>query len=88
SDVKVRDIDDLLEASRATVNKEERAKKIKDAQNLILTSEIPALFLYQPAYPHIISSEIKGLKDASLANFSERFNNVESWYIKTKRVWK
>ena len=88
SDIKNRDIDDLLDASRATANKEERAKKIKDAQNLILTSEIPALFLYQPAYPHIISSEIKGLKDASLANFSERFNNVESWYIKTKRAWK
>lgn len=88
SDVKVRDIDDLLEASRTTVNKEERAKKIKEAQNLILTSEIPAIFLYQPAYPYIVSSEIKGLKDAPFANFSERFNNIESWYIKTNRVWK
>lgn len=88
SDVKVRDIDDLLDASRAIANKEERAKKIREAQNLILTSEIPALFLYQPAYPYIISSEIKGLKDASFANFSERFNDIDSWYIKTKRIWK
>jgi len=88
SDIKNRDIDGLLDASRTIANKEERAKKIKEAQNLILTSEIPALFLYQPAYPYIVSSEIKGLKDSSLANFSERFNDIGAWYIKTKRIWK
>ena len=88
SDIKNRDIDGLLDASRTIANKEERAKKIKEAQNLILTSEIPALFLYQPAYPYIVSSEIKGLKDSSLANFSERFNDIGAWYIKIKRIWK
>ncbi|TAN57408.1 peptide ABC transporter substrate-binding protein [Patescibacteria group bacterium] len=88
SDIKNRDIDELLDASRTTANKEERAKKIKESQNLILTTEIPALFLYQPAYPYIVSSEIKGLKDSSLANFSERFNGIGAWYIKTKRIWK
>lgn len=88
SDVKNRDLDALLEASRATSDKGERVKKIREAQDLLLTSEIPALFLYQPAYPYIISSDIKGLKDASLANFSERFNDVGNWYIKTKRIWK
>lgn len=83
-----RDIDGLLEAGRTTMDKDERAKKIREAQNLILTSEIPALFLYQPAYPYAVMSEIKGLEDSFLANFSERFNNIENWHIKTKRVWK
>lgn len=83
-----RDIDAFLEASRTTNNRDERIGKLREAQNLLVTTEVPALFLYQPTYLYLVSSKIKGIFDGSVPTVSGRFNGIETWYQKTKRVWK
>ena len=88
SGVANRDIDTLLEASRATNNRDERIGKLRESQNLLVTAEVPALFLYQPTYPYIVSSKIKGVYDGTVPTVSGRFGNIEAWYQKTKRIWK
>jgi peptide/nickel transport system substrate-binding protein len=84
---KNRRADELLEKSRQTLNQEERKKNLEEFQN-ILIKENPALFLFNPAILYFASKEIRGISKRIIINPSERFNNIENWYIKTQRVWK
>jgi len=82
-----RKADELLEKSRQTLNQEERKKALEDFQNILL-EENPSLFLFNPYFSYFVSKEVKGITEKIIINPSERFKNIENWYIKTKRVWK
>jgi len=79
--------DTLLEDARQTLNPLERAKKYDDFQKLV-TEDIPAVFLYNPLYIHGPAKKIKGSNGSLISLPSDRFINIERWYIETKRVWK
>lgn len=79
--------DVLLEEARKTLNPLERAKKYDDFQKLVV-EDIPALFLYNPLYIHGQAKKIKGSNGKLISLPSDRFINIEGWYIETKRVWK
>ena len=79
--------DTLLEEARQTLNPLERAKKYDDFQKLV-TEDIPAIFLYNPLYIHGQAKKIKGSNGKLISLPSDRFANLEKWYIETKRVWK
>ncbi len=83
---KNKDADKLLEEARKTSNVEERSSKYKEFQN-ILADEIPAIFLYNPFYTYGVSKKVKGIESIYITIPSDRFVNIQNWYIKTKRDW-
>ena len=82
-----RNADKLLEDARKTVDEEQRQEKYIQFQN-ILTTELPAIFLYNPTYTYVNSQKIKGLDIDRVTLPADRFNNLSDWYIKTNRKYK
>ncbi len=80
-------VDDLLGEARHTLDQDERAKKYLHFQN-ILAEEIPAIFLYSPTYLYGVDKKIKGIKLDRITFPSDRFAEINMWYVKTKRAWK
>ncbi|MBU4332565.1 ABC transporter substrate-binding protein [Candidatus Parcubacteria bacterium] len=79
------DVDHVLEDARKTNDEQIRHDKYIHFQN-ILVEELPAIFLYSPTYTYVLSSKIKGFEITRVAQPSDRFANIEEWYIKTKKV--
>lgn len=79
--------DKILEEARQILDKEERAEKYDDFQRLVI-EDIPALFLYSSYYIYPIHEKVKGLEASLIGAPSDRFSNIEDWYVKTKRVRK
>lgn len=80
-------VDDLLESARQTINKEKQLDKFIELQQII-TKDIPAIFLYSPSYLYILPEKIKGFATELVGTPSQRFENINNWYIKTKRTLK
>ena len=80
-------VDDLLEKARQTLNPLERVKQYQDFQKLVV-EDVPAIFLYNPLYIYAQTNSIKGFNNKIISMPSDRFSNVEKWYIDTKRSWK
>lgn len=80
-------VDKLLAEARASHNQEDRQEKYFQFQTII-NQDIPAIFLYNPSYIYLQNKKIKGFTGTTLINPADRFNQVETWYIKTKRTWK
>lgn len=79
-----KDLDDILEKVRQTFNEEQRINDLKMIQNILIEDK-PALFLYNPFYLYILPQKVKGY-NVQYANLpSEKFVDIENWYIHTKR---
>ncbi len=48
--------------------------------------DMPAVFLYSPEYLYLVRENFE-VPD-NLTNASERFNQVNRWYLRTKHIWK
>ncbi len=81
-----KDVDKLLEEARQTDNAEERTSKYIDFQNII-AEEVPAIFLYSPAYDYPVSEKIKGITITRITVPSDRLNGILNWYVKTRLGW-
>ena len=82
-----REVDRLLENARKTLDQEEQRENYQRFQD-ILTSEIPAIFLYNPTYTYVVDKKIKGISVDRIITPADRFNNLEDWYVKTKKRFK
>ena len=80
-------VDRLLQEIRRTLDPKIRYEKYKSLQD-ILIKDAPAVFLFSPNYLYVVSPEIKRIEAKIITCFSQRFHNIEEWYIKTGRVWK
>ncbi|MBL7155327.1 MAG: hypothetical protein ISS88_02365 [Candidatus Portnoybacteria bacterium] len=80
-------VDKLLEEARQTLDQEARAEKYVEFQKL-LVDDVPVVFLFSPAYLYPVHQKVKGISIEKLPTHSQRFSQIENWYIKTKRVWK
>ena len=79
-------IDTLLEEARKTNNIQERQEKYREFLARF-TDLKPAIILYQPSYLYAHSTALRGQTITNVNLPSARFNEVEAWHIKTKRVW-
>lgn len=79
--------DQLLETARDTASQDERNAAIVKLQDTI-HADIPALFLYSPAYLYAIDTDVKGIAATAISTAARRFIGIERWYIKTDRVKK
>ncbi|MDD3190727.1 MAG: peptide ABC transporter substrate-binding protein [Candidatus Pacebacteria bacterium] len=80
-------VDEILEAARQETDLEIRAQKYQEFQSLVI-EDVPAIFLYSPNYIYIQSNSVQGAEINNLIIPSDRFNDIENWYIRTKRVFK
>ncbi len=81
-----KEADKALERARTVTSQEERRLKYVEFQNL-LAEEIPALFLYQPIYNYGLPKKVKGFPTTFIEVASDRFSDVEDWYISTHWSW-
>ena len=79
-----READKLLEDNKKIVDQEKQIQNYQRFQE-ILTSEIPAIFLYNPTYTYAVDKKIKGINIDRIIIPADRFNDSEDWYIKTER---
>lgn len=80
-------LDSLLEKIRVEQISENRIELLQEAQE-ILIDDIPAIFICNPNYIYFTSASFKGIDSGLIADPSERFSNIENWYVKTKRSFK
>lgn len=79
--------DELMEQARRTLDPTARAAAYKEFQSL-LTEDEPAIFLYSPTYNYAVSRRFRGLAGGTVFEPADRFADVTSWYVETKRAWK
>lgn len=83
-----RRVDELLEKARVTARNEDRVPLYKEFQD-ILADEQPAILLYSPTYTYVMGRKVKGVSQSgSIFVPADRFDDVTSWYIQNKRVWR
>ncbi len=78
--------DDYLSTAVTSTDEEERIAALESFQEKVL-EEKPAIFLYSPHYIYKVSGEVNGLTEGKLINSSQRFKNINNWYINTQRKW-
>jgi len=78
-----RDVDDLLEEARGIADEAVRSEKYIEFQNL-LAEDMIAIFLYQPTYTYLTSSKLQGINLDRIIIPSDRFADINNWYINTK----
>lgn len=79
--------DQLIEKIRAVTDGEERAAKVRDLQELII-SDFPAAFLFSPDYVYVTRKDVRGISPELLEDVADRFLNVSGWHLETARVMK
>ncbi|RJR31392.1 peptide ABC transporter substrate-binding protein [Candidatus Parcubacteria bacterium] len=82
-----RHVDDILEEARTTNDLQKKHELYSQFEKIIVT-EIPAIFLYNPTYTYVIGKNIKGIDISRIIVPSDRFNNLDGWYVKTKMKYK
>ncbi len=66
--------------------------KEEDNEEYVITlhqkilEEVPGIFLYSPRFIYSVSDRVKGIEERKIANSSKRLENINNWYINTKRV--
>ncbi len=79
--------DKILEEARQEMDVHKRIEIYTNFQN-ILFEKNPAIFLYSPYYIYLVDKKIQGIEIKNINSASDRFLNVNQWYIKTKRTRK
>lgn len=86
ADYSNKEVDKLLEEGRLTNDIKVRQEKYKKFQEILAEDE-PAIFLYSPNYTYVQSKDIKGFNVKNIILPSDRFADVNEWYMKTgKRI--
>jgi len=79
--------DKLLEQARSESDTYKRAKLITQFTQE-LAKDQPAIFLYSPSFLYLLPDKVKNVHLTETSDPSERFSEIERWYINTERVWK
>lgn len=80
-------VDKVLEDFRQIFDSQLQAADLRKFQSFIL-ADAPAVFLFNPQYP-IISAKNVYLTEMSRLNIaSERYFDVQNWYVQTRRAFK
>jgi len=76
--------DELLEKYKLTTDEKNKKEYVDEFQKIIL-KEMPAISLYSINYNYLINKKVKGVSIEKINYPEDRFNEIEKWYIKTKR---
>lgn len=79
--------DKALELARSTTDDAKKTEALKAFVKEV-NSDIPAIFLYSPDYIYATTGKVKNLNITNMTTSSERFMNINKWYIETEKIWK
>ena len=79
------DVDSALSDVRENIDEEEQLEAYETIRTELMT-DLPAIFLYQPTYAYAVPSKIRGIETPDIHQPFERFNTIESWFVKVKRT--
>jgi len=87
--------DSLIQSIRKTLNDTKRQADLTTLQSLIIQDQ-PAIFLYSPFYFYVTKNWLKGfspeqgrkIDEKFISSVSDRFKDIDKWYVKTARVFK
>ena len=79
-------VDKLLEDSRVINDSDKRDAIYLQIETEIL-NDTPAVFIYSPDFIYILPKEIRGFSIGKIVLPSDRFADIEKWYIETDHVW-
>ena len=79
-------VDTALENVRQTLDEAGRNALLSKVQKTV-RDNWPAVFLYSPNYLYATSRPLGGFPDGPIAYSSNRFDNVNLWYLRTARVF-
>lgn len=82
-----KDIDRLLEEARQSSDPEQQKQRYTEFVQRFNELK-PALVLYQPYYLFASRRHVHSDEATQATLPSDRFNNIENWYVKTRRAWK
>ncbi len=80
------EVDKLLTEARGQASIEERKEKYFRFQEII-ASDLPVIFLYSPTYTYVQNKKVKGFDGQAVIEPADRFSNITSWYVKTKKTF-
>jgi len=79
--------DKLLEDARVLSDTDKRKEKYQAFRKQI-EKDIPAIFLYSPEYIYLVPKYLMGLNTDTITIPSERFTQINQWYIETEKIWR
>ncbi len=79
-----RQASEYLEQARITIDLAERQRLYNNFQ-VRFSTELPALPLYYPVYTYAVTADVQGISIGPLFDISDRFSNITSWYLVTRR---
>lgn len=79
--------DILLRDARQIIEPDLRLKKYKEFQQIVI-DDAPVVFLYSWYQIYYTSKRIQGFENKNIVLPSKRFNDINEWYINTKRIKK
>ena len=81
-------VNTLIERARQNPNGTSATQEFATAQADIVAT-YPAIFLYSPDYVYVTNKNVQGISTSVLlTDPSDRFREIESWYLNTARVLK
>jgi peptide/nickel transport system substrate-binding protein len=78
--------DKLLEDARQISDKDEQLEKYAQFETEI-KNDIPAIFIYSPEFIYVLPKKVLGFKSGLINNRSERFEEINNWYIEADKIW-
>ena len=79
------EVDTLLTDARGLTDPMARAEKYKQFQALI-AKDVPAVYLYQLTYGYALPKKVQHSNIDRIVIPSDRFADITSWYVKTKKA--
>jgi peptide/nickel transport system substrate-binding protein len=80
-------VDKIIDELRKTTSEEKRLELYTLFENEIDT-DIPAVFIYSPDFIYITQKDVQGININGIINQSERFLDINNWYVNTQKIWK
>lgn len=82
-----RNVDGVIEKIRGGVNETEASELYRKFQDLV-TTDLPAVFLYMPTYTFATNDNVRGIEVKQISHPSDRLAGASDWYMKTGGQWK
>ncbi len=80
-------VDKVLEEIRSTTDDNDRAEDYAELDQMI-RDDAPAAFLYAPDFIYVVPKKLKGLTLNGISAPTDRWNEVNKWYLNTEKVWR
>ncbi len=81
-------VDRLIETARQNPSSASSSQELAAAQ-VAIVADSPAVFLYSPDYVYVTGKNVQGISTSTLlTDPSDRFREIERWYLNTARVLK